>query len=827
MAIDWNTTQHRSVDPFSPVDSDNVSAISAAFTEKGSGRGVSSGLKPEQLSTINIRITKGSAVKDYIVLHFTEDIVINILETNAGSGSNYIVIDYRYEKITPPNVAVIDIIPVASYTQDQYLILGSVEINLAGTEIIEVTTTDRESNPSLKPITEASILELCDTPNYNNGTGLSGQSCGLLVVNDSEDCFEFQKLGDNFCSNNCIISVCKVGNTDIENLLHRDGTNSPSATMNWGGNRLYNLGDPTNDLDAVPLGCLKSCITEEKNARISCDNSLRTDINNIQTDITNIQTHGTDHANDSDCLGGTPSGDYALCNHTHEFKTLICVPGSYGTAGQVLGTDGTQLIWTNVSSGSSGVDNFKALIDTPSALTADCLLGTDGTSVVLKSPADVGSTINLKDLKDVDPNLSPANTQVLAYDSASQKWVACDPATGSGGATTFISLSDTPSSYSSSQNDMFLKVCVDGSGSRIDFVDLSTTINDSIALGDLCDVNVSGGTVGQVLTIVDDGGGGTCWSPQTVSSSGSSTSYEYFHLLHDTPSGYTAADDGKVVTVCYDTSGTQTGLKFSCLSTVINDQININDLKDVDTTGVQNDQVLTAYEDPVTHNITWKPKTVTTSSTTTADYSCFCCLLDVASDIYDNHAPESNPNIATGIPYVVAINSASNGVAACSLSTLFTSIVEDSYLYQLKDVNSAVQTPVDNSVLIYDSQSWCFKRLCSWDLYDVELPNPSNPGEAPADGSVLCWNSSALKWCIGSVSTDNLRNSLCLKDLKDVTDNLAPGSDYVLTYETANGCNKWVAKPVQNPELSFNIICGTDIPPSTGNPGDIYIQYVM
>lgn len=86
-----------------------------------------------------------------------------------------------------------------------------------------------------------------------------------------------------------------------------------------------------------------------------------------------------------------------------------------------------------------------------------------------------GEALSLKHLADVDDALSPADGQVLTYDATLGVWTAKD-VSGIGGATTFLELTDTPSSYTSSGGYLVrvkstedgLEFVAGGSGSGID-----------------------------------------------------------------------------------------------------------------------------------------------------------------------------------------------------------------------------------------------------------------------------------------------------------------------------------------------------------------------
>jgi len=182
MAIDWNSIQVRAVDPYSPVDSDNVSAITAAISA-GTGRGVCTGFEITLPDNTHLGLEAGVALKDYITIHFIAPVVLDIADTARGPGLNYIVLKYKYAKTDPAPIATIDVIPVGDYDPLWHLILGTCEVDPTGSFFYWADATGRELNPGLLT---TSFIGLVDTP--DTYTGKAGR---IAIVNSTETGLDF------------------------------------------------------------------------------------------------------------------------------------------------------------------------------------------------------------------------------------------------------------------------------------------------------------------------------------------------------------------------------------------------------------------------------------------------------------------------------------------------------------------------------------------------------------------------------------------------------------------------------------------------------------
>jgi hypothetical protein len=127
MPIDWSIIQRRYVDPYESYHSDKVDRLTSIVAPNG--RLILSGLVPTWNSSTILDISAGMVLKDYVLIHYTQPISLDISETRAQAGGNLIVLEYKYEKIYPPMVSKLDIVPISSFVHDSHLILGYVEVN--------------------------------------------------------------------------------------------------------------------------------------------------------------------------------------------------------------------------------------------------------------------------------------------------------------------------------------------------------------------------------------------------------------------------------------------------------------------------------------------------------------------------------------------------------------------------------------------------------------------------------------------------------------------------------------------------------------------------
>ena len=183
--VNWLGVQNRFVDPFSPVNSDNVSSITSAIS-KGTGRGVCAGFPLSLVDPLHMMFGTGVALKDFITVQFTAVVILPFVDTNAGPGINLVVLRYHYSKTSPPPFATYDVIPPGLYDPTWHLILGQCLVDPTGSFFISVDQTGREMNPGFA----STFLELLDTP--DSYIGHKGE---VVIVDDTETQLIFEDFG--------------------------------------------------------------------------------------------------------------------------------------------------------------------------------------------------------------------------------------------------------------------------------------------------------------------------------------------------------------------------------------------------------------------------------------------------------------------------------------------------------------------------------------------------------------------------------------------------------------------------------------------------------
>ncbi len=184
--------------------------------------------------------------------------------------------------------------------------------------------------------------------------------------------------------------------------------------------------------------------------------------------------------------------------------------------GDVVSYSGGAYVCIAVTSGAwNPVDwkptdqSFLSLTDTSNAdytgiakYIARVAAGTppDGVGIELVSPATIGATINLQDLKDITAPTVLNNSQMLVWNNTGSNWVYNTP------KTSFIGLDDTVSTYTAI-GDI---ARVDGSNTGIELVS-PAIVGGTINLQDLKDTPTPVAALvdnGKRLTFLDDDGSG-------------------------------------------------------------------------------------------------------------------------------------------------------------------------------------------------------------------------------------------------------------------------------------------------------------------------------
>lgn len=127
----WSEIQERTIDPQSKYDSDIVNQITAVG---GGERYKVTGLLADLVYDTDddipyLHITSGIAVKDYVVIQFTDDSYISFGESwPVTQGNYYLAVYYKYEKQTPPPVAELQFITEAEYNPEYYFPLYKIVV---------------------------------------------------------------------------------------------------------------------------------------------------------------------------------------------------------------------------------------------------------------------------------------------------------------------------------------------------------------------------------------------------------------------------------------------------------------------------------------------------------------------------------------------------------------------------------------------------------------------------------------------------------------------------------------------------------------------------
>jgi len=153
--------QKRFLDPFSPVDSDAVSQLTAIYSAKG--RGILQGfeLSKDPQTSYYLVLSKGIILKDYVVIRYLDDLPINLTYFDlTPSVKYYVVLDYVYKKTSPPPVAGILFVTDQEYNETRQLKLGTVKVDGDG-NILELTDEGREYGDIINHQTVNQVVSSC------------------------------------------------------------------------------------------------------------------------------------------------------------------------------------------------------------------------------------------------------------------------------------------------------------------------------------------------------------------------------------------------------------------------------------------------------------------------------------------------------------------------------------------------------------------------------------------------------------------------------------------------------------------------------------------
>jgi len=148
--LDWNSVQSRSVDPYSHYTSESVNSLTSIL---GDANVRVNGLDGEILyddptDKIFVHVSPGTATKDYVVINIENDVYVDAGSWPVSTGTYHIVIDYKYEKKYPPNIARISFVEDSALDPAQHFSLYQVVIS-GSTFETDVVVTELEAERSI------------------------------------------------------------------------------------------------------------------------------------------------------------------------------------------------------------------------------------------------------------------------------------------------------------------------------------------------------------------------------------------------------------------------------------------------------------------------------------------------------------------------------------------------------------------------------------------------------------------------------------------------------------------------------------------------------
>jgi hypothetical protein len=219
-------------------------------------------------------------------------------------------------------------------------------------------------------------------------------------------------------------------------------------------NKLVNVGTPTASTDGATKGYVDTQVASK-----DALSELSGDLDDIAAGTTNKHFTATDETK----LDGIETGAEVNVNADWDATTgdaqILNKPGNATTSADGLMSSSDKTKLDGVAAGAEV--NVQSDWDASS-----------GDAQILNKPT---VPTNLADLSDVSSS-SPSDGQVLKWSASGSTWEAGNDLTGSGGsggATTFIGLSDTPSSFTANK---WLKV--NSAGNALEEVDAPTGISN-------------------------------------------------------------------------------------------------------------------------------------------------------------------------------------------------------------------------------------------------------------------------------------------------------------------------------------------------------------
>lgn len=128
--LDWDAIQERNIDPFSPVDSDNMNKLLKIL---GSHKAYISGFdvtfeRDSGTNKMYAHIAAGIGVVSYVVIEMTEASTIELFACPVTERTIYLVLDYKYQKIEPIPIASLKVIRSEEFDETRHLKLFSYQL---------------------------------------------------------------------------------------------------------------------------------------------------------------------------------------------------------------------------------------------------------------------------------------------------------------------------------------------------------------------------------------------------------------------------------------------------------------------------------------------------------------------------------------------------------------------------------------------------------------------------------------------------------------------------------------------------------------------------
>jgi len=135
------------------------------------GKGLKTGLELSINGTDPrvVDVTQGVAIKDFVVINYFADFTITFDEAVVPDDYYVVVLEYRYQKMSPPPIAIVKIIEAADYSPLFHIVLGV--LHVAGNQIVGITNQHPTIPEIVRPA--AALSDHNSLPNLQGGLAVS------------------------------------------------------------------------------------------------------------------------------------------------------------------------------------------------------------------------------------------------------------------------------------------------------------------------------------------------------------------------------------------------------------------------------------------------------------------------------------------------------------------------------------------------------------------------------------------------------------------------------------------------------------------------------